>query len=39
MVRVSGGNLILSPPLIITAAELDHLCDLLEAAFDEVAAS
>ena len=39
MVRVSGGNLILSPPRIITAAALDHLCDLLEAAFDEVAAS
>jgi putrescine aminotransferase len=39
MVRVSGGNLILSPPLIITGAELDHLCGTLEAAFDEVAAS
>jgi adenosylmethionine-8-amino-7-oxononanoate aminotransferase len=39
MVRVSGGNLILSPPLVITEAELDHLCGTLEAAFDEVAAS
>jgi putrescine aminotransferase len=39
MVRVSGANLILSPPLVITQAELDTLCDRLEAAFDEVAAS
>jgi adenosylmethionine-8-amino-7-oxononanoate aminotransferase len=37
MVRVSGANLILSPPLVITEAELDHLCSTLEAAFDEVA--
>ena len=37
MVRVSGPNLILSPPLVISAAELDQLCDTLEAAFDEVA--
>jgi adenosylmethionine-8-amino-7-oxononanoate aminotransferase len=39
MVRVSGPNLILSPPLVITPAELDFLCDTLEVAFDEVAAS
>jgi adenosylmethionine-8-amino-7-oxononanoate aminotransferase len=39
MVRVSGANLILSPPLVITEGELDHLCSTLEAAFDEVAGS
>ena len=38
MVRVSGPNLILSPPLVITPAELDQLCDRLEGAFDDVAA-
>ena len=38
MVRVSGPNLILSPPLVITEDELDYLCSTLEAAFDEVAA-
>jgi putrescine---pyruvate transaminase len=38
MVRVSGPNLILSPPLVISEAELDLLCSRLEAAFDEVAA-
>jgi adenosylmethionine-8-amino-7-oxononanoate aminotransferase len=38
MVRVSGGNMILSPPLVITSDELDFLCRTLEAAFDEVAA-
>ncbi len=38
MVRISGPNLILSPPLVITEAELDFLCGTLEAAFDEVAA-
>ncbi|MBL0085455.1 MAG: aminotransferase class III-fold pyridoxal phosphate-dependent enzyme [Ideonella sp.] len=37
MVRVSGPNLILSPPLVITTAELDFLCDALEAAFAQVA--
>lgn len=37
MVRVSGPNLILSPPLVITDNEANLLCDLLEAAFDEVA--
>jgi putrescine---pyruvate transaminase len=39
MVRVSGPNLILSPPLVISDAELDFLCGTLEAAFDEVAAA
>ena len=38
MVRVSGPNLILSPPLVISDDELDFLCSTLEAAFDEVAA-
>jgi adenosylmethionine-8-amino-7-oxononanoate aminotransferase len=37
MVRVSGANMILSPPLIISEAELDVLGNTLEAAFDEVA--
>ena len=36
MVRVSGPNVILSPPLVITEAELDFLCSTLEAAFDDV---
>jgi adenosylmethionine-8-amino-7-oxononanoate aminotransferase len=36
MVRISGANLILSPPLIITEPELNHLCDVLESAFAEV---
>jgi adenosylmethionine-8-amino-7-oxononanoate aminotransferase len=39
MVRVSGPNLILSPPLVITPAELEYLCDTLEAALDEVAST
>ena len=39
MVRVSGPNLILSPPLVISEVELGFLCDTLEAAFDEVAAA
>jgi putrescine aminotransferase len=38
MVRVSGPNLILSPPLVISDDELGFLCSTLEAAFDEVAA-
>jgi putrescine---pyruvate transaminase len=38
MVRVSGPNLILSPPLVISEQELDFLCGTLEAAFDEAAA-
>lgn len=36
MVRVSGPNLILSPPLIITREEIDLLCDTLESAFAAV---
>ena len=39
MLRVSGPNIILSPPLTISVAELDFLCDALEAAFDEVGSS
>ncbi|MFO1329582.1 MAG: aminotransferase class III-fold pyridoxal phosphate-dependent enzyme [Rubrivivax sp.] len=39
MVRVSGPNLILSPPLVISEDELDFLCSTLEAAFDEVGTS
>jgi putrescine---pyruvate transaminase len=39
MVRVSGPNLILSPPLVISEDELGFLCDTLEAAFDDVAAA
>ncbi len=38
MVRVSGANLILSPPLVISEAELDFLCGTLERAFADVAA-
>ncbi|MBN8493852.1 MAG: aminotransferase class III-fold pyridoxal phosphate-dependent enzyme [Burkholderiales bacterium] len=37
MVRVSGANLILSPPLVISEAELDTLCTALEGAFDDAA--
>jgi adenosylmethionine-8-amino-7-oxononanoate aminotransferase len=36
MVRISGSNLILSPPLVITLEEVDFLCDVLEAAFAAV---
>ena len=36
MVRISGPNLILSPPLIITREEVDLMCDVLEAAFAAV---
>ena len=36
MVRVSGPNLILSPPLVITLEEVDFMCDTLEAAFQAV---
>ncbi|MBQ0929428.1 aminotransferase class III-fold pyridoxal phosphate-dependent enzyme [Ideonella alba] len=39
MVRISGPNLILSPPLTISAEEIDFLCEVLEASFDEVGAS
>jgi adenosylmethionine-8-amino-7-oxononanoate aminotransferase len=36
MVRISGPNLILSPPLIITREEVDLMCDVLETAFAAV---
>ncbi len=36
MVRISGPNLILSPPLIITREEVDFMVDVLEASFAEV---
>lgn len=36
MVRISGPNLILSPPLIITREEVDVLVDILDAAFEAV---
>jgi adenosylmethionine-8-amino-7-oxononanoate aminotransferase len=36
MVRVSGPNMILSPPLVITMQEIDLLCDILEAVFEEI---
>ncbi len=39
MVRVSGPNLILSPPLIITKDEVDQLVDILEASFAAVEAT
>jgi adenosylmethionine-8-amino-7-oxononanoate aminotransferase len=38
MTRVSGSNMILSPPLVISAQEVDFLCTTLEAAFEAVAA-
>jgi adenosylmethionine-8-amino-7-oxononanoate aminotransferase len=38
MTRVSGANMILSPPLVINAQEVDFLCTTLEAAFDAVSA-
>lgn len=39
MVRISGPNMILSPPLVITQAEIDHLVDVLEASFAAVEAT
>ncbi|MEP7280339.1 MAG: aminotransferase class III-fold pyridoxal phosphate-dependent enzyme [Rubrivivax sp.] len=36
MVRISGPNMILSPPLIITREEIDHLVDILDASFAAV---
>lgn len=39
MVRISGSNLILSPPLVISASEVNYLCDALEAAFAAVEAT
>lgn len=38
MVRVSGPNIILSPPLVITREEVDILVDALDAAFAEAEA-
>jgi putrescine aminotransferase len=39
MVRISGPNMILSPPLVITREEIDQLVDILEASFAAVAAT
>ena len=39
MVRVSGPNLILSPPLVISEDELEFLCSALEGAFDDAASA
>ena len=39
MVRISGPNMILSPPLVITLEEIDQLVDILEASFAAVAAT
>jgi putrescine aminotransferase len=39
MVRISGPNMILSPPLVITREEADHLVDVLDASFAAVNAS
>jgi putrescine---pyruvate transaminase len=39
MVRISGPNLILSPPLVISQTEIDYLCDALESAFAAVEAT
>ena len=36
MVRISGPNMILSPPLVMTVEEVDHLVDILEASFAAV---
>jgi putrescine aminotransferase len=36
MVRISGPNMILSPPLVIQADEVELLADRLEAAFAAV---
>jgi hypothetical protein len=33
MVRVSGPNIILSPPLILTAADVDVILSALDAGF------
>lgn len=39
MVRISGPNMILSPPLVITREEVDHLVDILDASFSAVQAT
>ena len=36
MVRISGPNMILSPPLVITREQVDELVDILEASFAAV---
>ena len=37
--RISGPNLILSPPLVITREEVDYMVDALEGAFADVEAT
>ncbi len=39
MVRISGANMILSPPLVISREEVDQLVDILAASFAAVDAS
>lgn len=39
MVRISGPNLILSPPLVITREEIDQLVDILDVSFAAVEAT
>ena len=39
MVRISGPNMILSPPLVISREEVDYLADTLEASFAAVDAT
>ena len=39
MVRISGPNMILSPPLVITREEIDHLVDILDASYAAVDAT
>ena len=39
MVRISGPNMILSPPLVMTIEEVDHLVNILDASFAAVDAS
>ncbi|MEO8299308.1 MAG: aminotransferase class III-fold pyridoxal phosphate-dependent enzyme, partial [Burkholderiales bacterium] len=39
MVRISGPNMILSPPLVMTIEEVDHLVDVLDASFAAVDAA
>lgn len=39
MVRVSGSNLILSPPLVISESQVERLCGILEASFAAVEAA
>ncbi|MEP7100781.1 MAG: aminotransferase class III-fold pyridoxal phosphate-dependent enzyme [Burkholderiales bacterium] len=36
MVRISGPNMILSPPLVMTIEEVDHLVDILDASYAAV---